>query len=312
MNPNPDSSSAYNRYSPRDKVSALSIVDTCLGNFAEAARLTGIPWTTLRTWKRHQESQPLPASLPSDSPDSIPVCLESKLARLLEEKVEMLVEAITPERLAAANLPQVMGSLKLILDRLQSLRGVETAAHHLSIKLIEDDRKRLADILRRYIPDRQTLLAIAYEMDRWAEEEEQDINSNEPPHTLPKSEADSEPCSRPPSTAAGEPGTREAGGGVRALPSEAEAAAASSSPSPSEERAHAQRGSDAAARRGAGYPRSGWRGEGCAPSATSESGEISLDNLSRRQPQNPTTKPTHPRDCSAGSSHPDRSRSDRA
>ena len=241
----------------------LAVVDACNGNLAEAARLTYLPWTTLRDWKRQQQDKPLASADGSTPSDLIPVYLETKLARLLEEKIEMMVAAITPERLEACSLPQIIVSLNTVLDRVHALRTVETAAHHLCTKLINDDRHRLGEILRRHISDRQSLRAILMEMDEYSEESN-DEESNETENDTPvseaegeiavetrgdeveatPSEADSGPCPRHPSTAAGEPGTREAGGGVRVMPSEAEVAPAPNSPSPSEERAVWERGGE--------------------------------------------------------------------
>jgi len=163
-------------YTESQRKAALDCLAECGGNYRAASRLSGIPWTTLRAWQERASEEAaseanarslLPAPPPPATASATAVATtaaaaaQRRLTDRLEEKIDEVMNALTPERIAAAPLGQLATTLGTLVDRLQLLRRAVT----LTPEEMNAERLRLGEIICRYVTDEDILDAIATDME---------------------------------------------------------------------------------------------------------------------------------------------------
>jgi hypothetical protein len=125
------------QYSERTKRLTLARLERNGGNRHQTAKEMGIPPQTVSSWALRAEAKGelLPSAVQVET-DSMP--LDDQLERLARRMV-----AVTLEKLDDANLSQVVGALKMVLERLDQVKDDEEAEG------VDDIYEKLADLITR-------------------------------------------------------------------------------------------------------------------------------------------------------------------
>jgi transposase-like protein len=138
------------KYSERTKRATLARLERNGGNRHQTAKEMGIPPRTVSAWALRAEAKgELPTAAVQVETSNTP--LDDQLERLARQMV-----AVTLEKLDDANLPQVVGALKMVLERLDQVKDDEEEAEG-----SEDIYEKLAHLIGRYAADGAALSASA-------------------------------------------------------------------------------------------------------------------------------------------------------
>lgn len=108
---------SYRRYSEQEKAEALAFVDACRGNYQEASKKTGIPWTTLRAW--HQGIGV------NEVTSENSLHKKRDLATEFRKKAWTLFDAIDSDRINQANITQLTIAIGTLIDKAVLLEDVK-------------------------------------------------------------------------------------------------------------------------------------------------------------------------------------------
>ena len=105
----------YQDYSAARKAEVLALIEAEGGNVQQVARDTGIPHQTIRYWltdeSRYSEFKNVK---------------RVELTEKLDFTANLLVDSITPEKIADANLSQIATAAGIMVDKSQLLKGLPT------------------------------------------------------------------------------------------------------------------------------------------------------------------------------------------
>lgn len=104
-------------YSDDERAACLAALAANGGNLKKTARQAGVPEATLRKWARGDARRP-----------GADLCARKKaeLADLFEAQARDCLAAITPEKVAAANVQQLLVSAGVAVDKMRLLRNQPT------------------------------------------------------------------------------------------------------------------------------------------------------------------------------------------
>lgn len=145
------------RYSDEEKAQALAFVQACGGQYKQASTATGIPWTTLREWNEGRGVVPKVADIRSDR--------EKSLLERLEARVDLLLGAVTPDRIETASLVQVTTALGTLIDKAAALRKSQAVTPEELARQMDEQRQQVAGIILRYVPDPEVRTTLSAELD---------------------------------------------------------------------------------------------------------------------------------------------------
>lgn len=149
--------STKRRYSDTDKATALAYLESCRGNYQQASKHTGIPWTTIRDWEQGDGVS-----------EDVPFLQRKSASELLEtlrDKASLLAHAITPGKINEAPLTGVTIALGTVIDKIHILEN------HRAVTPEEMERRQqlIAEIIARHVSDPKEREAIAAEFERLGE-----------------------------------------------------------------------------------------------------------------------------------------------
>jgi len=123
------------KYSDREKAEALAVYDTCRGNLTEAARITGIPDSTLSCWVNGTNGMN----------DDIPNLRDFKKLDLADklDTIAHQCAGLLPERLPDANVREIVGAMGQSIEKSQLLRGKPTE--------ITETVNNVAEVIRAFV-----------------------------------------------------------------------------------------------------------------------------------------------------------------
>src|ERR1043166_4292670 len=120
-------STSRRRYFEEEKAQALAFLDACKGGYKQAAKETGIPWTTLRDW--HQ-GRGIPEGVAGEN--GVGTAAEGRArwrtARIvrLEAPLSRILAAMEDEhRIANASMPQLVAAFRVVSDKLLALHQAQ-------------------------------------------------------------------------------------------------------------------------------------------------------------------------------------------
>lgn len=106
----------YTDYSPEQKAAAIAHCEANNGNWKITARQLGYPRDTVRYWFENRERYA-----------QFHTSKRGDLIQKLDERTHLLVDSITPEKIADANLSQIATAAGIMIDKSQLLKGLPTS-----------------------------------------------------------------------------------------------------------------------------------------------------------------------------------------
>lgn len=129
------------RYTDKEKAEALAIVDMQGGNVNAAARLTGVPQSTLERWASGERV--------NQNVEALRISERKPLSDLIEDLAYDIVDAVkTNGSLKRSNARDLLISLGIAVDKIQLLRGQPTS---ITENLLSDEARaeRVAILLEQ-------------------------------------------------------------------------------------------------------------------------------------------------------------------
>ena len=105
------------RYSDDERAACLAALVANGGDVRKTARQVGVPETTLRQWK-HRDRAPVSAEKSAQK--------KAELADIFEAIARDALAAVTPEKIALANVQQLLVSAGVATDKMRLLRNQPT------------------------------------------------------------------------------------------------------------------------------------------------------------------------------------------
>ncbi len=144
----------YRNHSEDEKATAMAFLAANSGNYKSTSKQTGIPWQTIQSWDKGVGVNTVITEKSA--------LKRTDLADHLDEKIEMLVNCISADRIADANLVQITTALGTLIDKSAALRKPQAMTR----EDLAEQQEQIKTIIKRYVSDPDTLQAIGDDFDR--------------------------------------------------------------------------------------------------------------------------------------------------